>query len=124
MTLTMAFNYGGRAEIVDAVRGLVAEGLPAGKVDERAIRRHLYFPDMPDPDLVIRTSGETASPTSCSGRSPTASWSSPTCCGPTSGAPISTTPSWSSSGATAATGACTGDPLRVRPGRRRGWWAC
>ncbi len=58
MTLTMAFNYGGRAEIVDAVKALVAEGVPAGKVDERAIRRHLYFPDMPDPDLVIRTSGE------------------------------------------------------------------
>jgi len=58
MTLTMAFNYGGRAEIVDAVRGLVAEGVPADKVDERHIRRHLYFPDMPDPDLVIRTSGE------------------------------------------------------------------
>jgi undecaprenyl diphosphate synthase len=58
MTLTMAFNYGGRAEIVDAVRALVTEGVPASKVDERAIRRHLYFPDTPDPDLVIRTSGE------------------------------------------------------------------
>lgn len=58
MTLTMAFNYGGRAEIVDAVRAIVAEGLPASKVDERAIRRHLYFPETPDPDLVIRTSGE------------------------------------------------------------------
>ena len=59
MVMTMAFNYGGRAEIVDAVRALVAEGIPANKVDEKAIRRHLYFPDMPDPDLVIRTSGET-----------------------------------------------------------------
>jgi undecaprenyl diphosphate synthase len=59
MVMTMAFNYGGRAEIVDAVRALVAEGTPASKVDEKAIRRHLYFPDMPDPDLVIRTSGET-----------------------------------------------------------------
>ncbi len=59
MVMTMAFNYGGRAEIVDAVRALVAEGTPANKVDEKAIRRHLYFPDMPDPDLVIRTSGET-----------------------------------------------------------------
>ncbi|MEJ7585118.1 MAG: polyprenyl diphosphate synthase [Acidimicrobiales bacterium] len=58
MTLTIAFNYGGRAEIVDAVRLLVAEGVPADKVDERAIRRHLYHPDMPDPDLMIRTSGE------------------------------------------------------------------
>ena len=58
MTLTIAFNYGGRAEIVDAVRSLVASGIPASKVDERAIRAHLYDPDMPDPDLVVRTSGE------------------------------------------------------------------
>jgi undecaprenyl diphosphate synthase len=59
MVMTMAFNYGGRAEIIDAVRALVDEGVPANKIDEKAIRRHLYFPDMPDPDLVIRTSGET-----------------------------------------------------------------
>ncbi len=58
MTLTMAFNYGGRAEIVDAVRSLVADGVPAGRVDERAIRTRLYQPDQPDPDLVVRTSGE------------------------------------------------------------------
>ncbi len=53
MTLTIAFNYGGRAEIVDAVRALVADKVPAKKIDERAIRSHLS-----DPDLVIRTSGE------------------------------------------------------------------
>jgi len=58
MTLTMAFNYGGRAEIVDAVKALVREGVPADKIDDKAIRRHLYWPDMPDPDLVVRTSGE------------------------------------------------------------------
>jgi undecaprenyl diphosphate synthase len=58
MTLTICFNYGGRAEIVDAVRALVREGRPAAKIDERAIASHLYWPDMPDPDLVIRTSGE------------------------------------------------------------------
>ena len=58
MTLTIAFNYGGRAEIVDAVKALVAEGIKADKVDEKAIRRHLYDPEMPDPDLVVRTSGE------------------------------------------------------------------
>jgi undecaprenyl diphosphate synthase len=58
MTLTMAFNYGGRAEIVDAVRALVAEGTPASRIDEKAIRAHLYYPDQPDPDLVVRTSGE------------------------------------------------------------------
>jgi undecaprenyl diphosphate synthase len=58
MTLTIAFNYGGRAEIVDAVRDLVADKVPAKKIDERAIRSRLYDPEMPDPDLVIRTSGE------------------------------------------------------------------
>jgi len=58
MTLNIAFNYGGRAEIVDAVRSLVASGVPASKVDEKLLRSHLYDPDMPDPDLVIRTSGE------------------------------------------------------------------
>lgn len=58
MTFTIAFNYGGRAEIVDAVRAIVAEGVPADKIDERTIRRHLYDPEMPDPDLMIRTSGE------------------------------------------------------------------
>ncbi|HEX7165484.1 MAG TPA: polyprenyl diphosphate synthase [Acidimicrobiales bacterium] len=58
MTLVIAFNYGGRAEIVDAVRHLVEKGLPPSKIDERAIREALYVPGMPDPDLVIRTSGE------------------------------------------------------------------
>jgi undecaprenyl diphosphate synthase len=57
-TLTVAFNYGGRAEIVDAARALVRSGIPASRVDERALRRHFYLPDMPDPDLFIRTSGE------------------------------------------------------------------
>ncbi len=58
MTLTICFNYGGRAEIVDAVRALVRDGVAARRVDERAIRSRMYFPDMPDPDLVVRTSGE------------------------------------------------------------------
>jgi undecaprenyl diphosphate synthase len=58
MTLTFAFNYGGRAEIVDAVQQLVRDGVPAEKVNEKAIRSRLYEPDMPDPDLVVRTSGE------------------------------------------------------------------
>jgi undecaprenyl diphosphate synthase len=62
MTLTFAFNYGGRAEITDGVRE-IARAVRAGtldpeKIDERTITRHLYAPDMPDPDLVVRTSGE------------------------------------------------------------------
>lgn len=58
MTLSMAFNYGGRAELVDAVSAMVAEGIKADKVSEKAIRKHLYDPQMPDPELMIRTSGE------------------------------------------------------------------
>jgi undecaprenyl diphosphate synthase len=62
LTLTMCVNYGGRAEIADAVRDiaqLVAEGkLKPGKIDERTIARHLDEPDMPDVDLFVRSSGE------------------------------------------------------------------
>jgi len=58
LTLTLAFNYGGRAEIIDAVRAMVEAGTPADKVTEKRLRQHLYAPDMPDPDVVVRTSGE------------------------------------------------------------------
>lgn len=58
MTFTIAFNYGGRAEIVDAVRALVDEGTSSDKITEEAIRARMYDPEMPDPDLVVRTSGE------------------------------------------------------------------
>lgn len=58
LTLTIAFNYGGKAEIVDAVRQIVREGIPADKIDEKTIARRLYAPDMPDPELLVRTSGE------------------------------------------------------------------
>jgi undecaprenyl diphosphate synthase len=58
MTLTFCFNYGGRAELVDAVQRIVADRVPAGKVNEKLIADYMYAPDMPDPDLVIRTSGE------------------------------------------------------------------
>jgi undecaprenyl diphosphate synthase len=62
MTLTIAFNYGGRAELADAARAM-AEDVMAGKlapdrIDERRFRSYLYAPDMPDPDLLVRTSGE------------------------------------------------------------------
>ena len=58
MTFTIAFNYGGRAELVDAVQQIVRDGVPADKVTEKTIRSRLYDPEMPDPDLMIRTSGE------------------------------------------------------------------
>ncbi len=56
--MTLAFNYGGRAEIVDAVRRVVADGVAADAVDEAAIASRLYAPEHPDPDLLIRTGGE------------------------------------------------------------------
>ncbi len=55
LTLTIAFNYGGRAEIVDAVKTLTERGLP---VTEASINKHLYDPEMPEVDLWVRTSGE------------------------------------------------------------------
>lgn len=58
LILNVAFNYGGRAELVDAVRSLIEEGVPAEEVDEEVISQHLYTADLPDPDLIIRTSGE------------------------------------------------------------------
>ena len=58
MTLVIAFNYGGRAELVDAVKRIVAEGIPVDKITEKTIAQRLYLPDMPDPDLMVRTSGE------------------------------------------------------------------
>lgn len=62
LILNLAINYGGRAEIVDAVRAIaqrVRQGeLQPEAIDETTVRAHLYAPDMPDPDLLIRTAGE------------------------------------------------------------------
>jgi undecaprenyl diphosphate synthase len=58
LVLNVAFNYGGRAEIIDAVKAMMNDGVTADDVSEKILRRYLYEPDMPDPDLVIRTSGE------------------------------------------------------------------
>ncbi|MFJ7149078.1 polyprenyl diphosphate synthase [Streptomyces sp. NPDC100445] len=58
MTLTVAFDHGGRRDIVEAARSLIRSGVPADAVDERSFAAHLPFPDTPDVDLVIRTSGE------------------------------------------------------------------
>jgi undecaprenyl diphosphate synthase len=56
--LNVCLNYGGRAEIVDAVKRVLADNLEPGQVDEAAIASRLYNPDLPDPDLIIRTAGE------------------------------------------------------------------
>jgi undecaprenyl diphosphate synthase len=56
ITFTLCINYGGRAEIVDAVNHLIAEGITS--VSEDAIASSLYNPDIPEPDLLIRTAGE------------------------------------------------------------------
>ena len=56
--LNVCLNYGGRAEMVDAARRLVADGVPADEVDEAAIAARLYVPELPEPDLIIRTAGE------------------------------------------------------------------
>jgi undecaprenyl diphosphate synthase len=58
LDLWIAFDYGGRAELVEAARRLVADGLGPGDVSEEAIAERLYAPELPDPDLLVRTSGE------------------------------------------------------------------
>lgn len=58
ITLAVAFNYGGRADIIDAVRAIIASGVPPERIDEEQISAHLSTSGMPDPDLIIRTSGE------------------------------------------------------------------
>jgi undecaprenyl diphosphate synthase len=56
--LNVAFDYGGRADLVRAVRNIVADGIPAEEIDEALISNYLYTAGQPDPDLIIRTSGE------------------------------------------------------------------
>jgi undecaprenyl diphosphate synthase len=58
LTLCLAFDYGGRDEIVQAARRIASAGIPGDSIDEPVFTRYLYSPDIPDPDLVIRTGGE------------------------------------------------------------------
>lgn len=58
MSLNVAFNYGGRDEIVRAVRRIVESRVLLEDIDDALVRRHLYCPELPDPDLMIRTGGE------------------------------------------------------------------
>jgi undecaprenyl diphosphate synthase len=58
LSLWIAFDYGGRAELADAARGVVEAGLRPDEIDEDVLAKFLYAPELPDPDLLIRTSGE------------------------------------------------------------------
>ena len=58
LTLCLAFDYGSRDEIVQAAKHISGAGIPLSKIDESVFARHLYLPEVPDPDLVIRTGGE------------------------------------------------------------------
>jgi len=58
MILNIAFNYGGRAEITDAVRRIIDDGIPSEKITEDTIENYLYTAGMPNVDLLIRTSDE------------------------------------------------------------------
>lgn len=58
LILNVAFNYGGRDEIVQAIRRIVADGIPPEHITEELVSHYLYTADLPDPDLIIRTGGE------------------------------------------------------------------
>jgi undecaprenyl diphosphate synthase len=58
IVLTLAFNYGGRAEIIQAVQRIIADGVRPDDVTEDLVDQYLYTSDLPEPDLIIRTSGE------------------------------------------------------------------
>jgi len=58
MKVNLALNYGGRDEIIKAVKEIIKEGVPPEKVNEELIAKHLYTNGQPDPDLIIRTGGE------------------------------------------------------------------
>ncbi|MDI3340175.1 MAG: polyprenyl diphosphate synthase [Sphaerobacter sp.] len=58
IVLTIAFNYGGRAELVHAIRKMIEDGVRPEEVTEELVSRYLYTADLPEPDLIIRTSGE------------------------------------------------------------------
>ena len=58
LTLSVAFDYGGRDEILQAVKQIVREGTPPEQINGELLRKYLYTRDLPDPDLIIRTAGE------------------------------------------------------------------
>ena len=121
LNLTVALSYGGRAEIVAAARAC-AEAAAAGRLDparldESTFAQFLFTADMPDPDLVIRTSGEQRLSNFLLWQAPMPSWSSSTCCGRISGPSISARPWRNSPGASG--GSVHG--LAEAPARKSAW---
>ena len=84
INLWVAFDYGGRAELVEATRRIVESGVDADEIDENVFAANLYAPELPDPICSSARAANCASRTSCSGSSPTRSWSSSTSSGRTS----------------------------------------
>ena len=58
LTINLAFDYGGRAEIINAFQKIISDGISAEEIDENMVSNYLYTHDCPDPDLIIRTAGE------------------------------------------------------------------
>ena len=58
ITLSVAFNYGGRTEIIDAIKAIAADGISSDRISEELLRGYLYTDGLPDPDLIVRTAGE------------------------------------------------------------------
>ena len=58
LTLSIAFNYGGRDEIIKVIKQIIEENIPSSKIDDQIVSERLYSKDIPDPDLIIRTAGE------------------------------------------------------------------
>ena len=58
ITLSVAFNYGGRTEIIDAIKAIAADGIPSDRISEELVRGYLYTDGLPDPDLIVRTACE------------------------------------------------------------------
>ena len=105
MRLHLAVNYGGRAELVRAVR-LIAEAVQRGElqpedIDEAVISQHTYTPDTPDPDLIIRTSGEQRISNFLTWQGCMRNYTSPPSSGRISTKPISIAPCWISRTASA-----------------------
>ena len=121
--VNICINYGARAEILQAVRSLarqVAAGeLPVDRIDENLFENELLTAGVPDPDLLIRTSGEQRI-SNCSGSAPTPSWCSSTRCGRISARNIWNRRSPSSVGVSGVMAASAADAPVGRPERYRG----